>query len=32
MQRYPEVETIQEQGLEAKSMANLGDPDVQNYI
>ena len=32
MQRYPEVVTIQEQGLEAKNMRNFGDPDAQNYI
>ena len=32
MQRYPEVVTMQEQGLEAKNMRNLGDPDAQNYI
>ena len=32
MQRYPEVVTIQEQGLEAKNMQNFGDPDAQNYI
>ena len=32
MQRYPEVVTIQEQGLEAKNKRKNGDSLKQNYI
>ena len=32
MQRYPEVVTIQEEGLEAKNKRKNGNPDAQNYI